>query len=167
MSVNWKDTDSEARVYAYAAAMESGEFDSEGTTWSIYCDLREALIWALLATGFPPNSDWGITKKNWEQVYLRLAIWETARGCSRTYNNGDNASREVFFTPEEIRSMIGFSVNAGTKTNAEFKKFIFMHLEGDANTKLDRCVNPAKRDIDDPYRWEKMYAPTHVKEMKK
>jgi hypothetical protein len=163
MSVNWQDSTSPARVYALAAAEITGEFDSEGTTWGIYCDLREALIWALLATGFPPKSDWGITEKNWEKVYSRLAIWETVRGCSRTYNNGNKASREVFFTPEEIRSMIGFSVNAGTKSDAEFRKFIFNHLEGDAHTTLERCINPAQIDIDDPYRWERIYAPKEVK----
>jgi hypothetical protein len=166
MSVNWQDSTSPARLYAIAAAEASGEFVSTGTTWGIYCDLRDALIWSLLATGFPSRSTWAITEKNWEQVYSRVAIYEAVRGCQRTYNNGDKPSREVFFTPEEIRSMIGFSVNAGTKSDAEFRKWIFMHLEGDAIRTLDQCIDPPQRDTDDPYRWEKMYAPTPSKEMK-
>jgi hypothetical protein len=167
MSVNWQDSDSEARKYAYAAAMESGEFDCSGTTWGIYCDLREALIWTLLLTGFPTRSEWAITEGNWSEMYCRLHILEKVNGCYRTYNNGDKASREVFFTPEEVKSMIGLSVNAGNKSAADFRTYISQRLEADATNSLDRCTNPSPRDVDDPYRWEKLLAPTLVKEMEK
>jgi len=127
MSVNWKDDSSPARLKAHAAAMASGEFDHTVPTWDIYCDLREALIYALLVVGFPARSDWAITEKNWEEVYKRLHILErySTFGCYRVYNNGDHAPRQVYFTPEEVRSMIGLSVNAGNKSDTEFRNEIW------------------------------------------
>jgi hypothetical protein len=166
MSVNWQDSTSPARLYAIAAAEASGEFVSTGTTWGIYCDLRDALIWSLLITGFPTRSEWAITEGNWNEIYCRLNILEKVNGCYRTYNNGSKTSRKIFFTPEEIKSMIGLSVNAGNKSANEFRTYIFQRLEADAVSSLDRCINPSERDTDDPYRWEKIHAPVLVKEMK-
>jgi hypothetical protein len=165
MSVNWNDSTSKARVYALAAAEASGEFDKTVKTWDIYCDLRYALTWALLITGFPPKSDWGITEKNWEKVYKRLYVLEQVNGCYRVYNNGSHASREMYFTPEEVKSMIGFSVNAGTKTDAEFKTYIYQRLSADATSKLDDYFHPPESNKDNPYWQEQRYAPTLVKEM--
>lgn len=150
MSVNWQDTDSPARIKALAAAEASGEFDCEVPTWDIYCDLREALIWALLITGFPPKSGWGITEKNWEQVYKRLYVVERigAIGCYRRYNNGRyNSTRDMYFTPQEVKSMIGLSVNAGNKTDAEFRKYVISRLMEDASQSLGDSLD----DRDDPY----------------
>ena len=148
MSVSWQDTDSPARLKAHAAANASGEFDHTVPTWDIYCDLREALIWALLITGFPPKSGWGINDKNWKELYRRLQILERVNGCYRIYNNGDHGTRSVWFSPEEIRSMVGLSVNAGNKSDAEFKKYIF----GKLNERPEACL----RDIDETY--EEAYA---------
>jgi len=143
MSVNWEDKTSPARLYAIAAAEADGEFNPDVPTWGIYADLREALIWALLITGFPTKSAWQITESNWQQLYKRLSILERINGCYRIYNNGDHATRSVWFTPEEIRSMVGLSVNAGNKSDAEFKKYIFGKLMERAEENL--------RDLDDPY----------------
>lgn len=159
MSVNWRDEDSAARIKALAAAEASGEFDSTVPTWDIYCDLREALIWSLLATGFPGKSEWAITEKNWKEVFVRLHILERTRGCFRIYNNGNHALREMYFTPHEIKSMVGLSVNAGNKTNTEFMKHIFSLLESDARGELERFTKPSDRDIEDPYYWEKLSEP--------
>ena len=164
MSLDWQDSTSPARIKALAAAHKSGEFDSTVPTWDIYCDLRNSIIWALLATGFPARSEWAITEGNWPEVFCRLQIYEAVHGCQRTYNNGDLASREMFYTPEEIRSLIGLSVNVGNKTAAEFRKHIFMRLEDRAKQQLDECIDPPQRYIDDPYRREKLFAPTSVKE---
>ncbi len=159
MSVNWKDSTSPARRKAHDAAMVSGEFDPSVPTWMIYADLREALIYALLMTGFPPKSGWRITQGNWEQIYCRLHILERVRGCYRVYNNGDLPSRKMYFTPQEIRSMVGLSVNAGNKSDAEFRKAIMLSLTEDAKGKLDCFINPPKQYRDDPYYWEKLHAP--------
>lgn len=148
MSVTWEDSTSPARLKAHAAAHASGEFNSMNPTWCIYCDLREALIWALLVTGFPTKSEWAVTESNWQQLYERLSILERINGCYRIYNNGDHPSREVWFTPEEIRSMVGLSVNAGNKSDAEFKKYIFSRL-------MER-VEANMRDLDDS--WEQVYS---------
>lgn len=159
MSVNWQDSTSPARVKALAAAEASGEFDCTVPTWDIYCDLREALIWALLCTGFPAKSQWAITEKNWEALYIRLNLLERVTGCRRVYNNGDLAPREMFFTPEEVRSVIGLSVNAGNKSEAEFKKYLMNYMMDDANVKLETVTLPNDRRIEDPYYWEKLFVP--------
>ena len=129
-------------------------------TWDIYADLRESLIYALLAVGFPPRSEWAITEQNWQQVYVRVNILEQVRGCMRVYNNGIMASREIWFTPAEIKSMIGLSVNAGNKSDVEFRKHILNLLERDAEGKLDGFINPSQRSLDDPYHWEKLFDPS-------
>jgi len=111
-------------------------------------------------TGFSPRSEWVITEKNWNEVFCRLQILERVFGCRRIYNNGSRASREVYYTPEEIRSLVGLRVNAGSKSDAEFKKLIMKELTTDADRKLDKCINPDPKA--DPYRWEKIYAPKEV-----
>ena len=155
MSVNWQDSTSPARLKAYAAAHASGEFDHTVPTWDIYCDLREALIWALLAVKFPPRSPWEITESNWQEIYRRLQIMESVGGCSRRYNNGDGPTRNMWFTPQEIESMIGLRVNAGNASDAEFKKMIFKRLEESATSKLESWTEPSKETDADPYRWER------------
>jgi len=140
MSVSWKDETSEARLKAHAAAHESGEFDCEVKEWSDYCDLREALIWALLITGFPPKSGWGITEQNWQQVYGRLHILERVNDAYRIFNpaNGEDEVRRVYFTAEEVHSMIGMTVNAGNKSDAEFKKYIWSKLQEAPSNDIER-----------------------------
>ena len=159
MAVHWQDSTSPARIKALAAAEASGEFDPKVPTWDIYCDLREALIWALLSVGFPKDSPWEITEKNWQKIYVRLNILEKANGCRRIYNNGTHKSREVFFTPQEIESMVGLSVNAGNKSDAEFKKNMMDSLLDDAQAKLEGWTEPNERFKKDPYYWEKLHAP--------
>ena len=156
MSVNWQDSTSPARLKAVTAANESGEFDHTVPTWSIYADLREALIYALLMTGFPGRSEWAITEDNWRAVYVRLQILEQVRGCYRVYNNGAGTPRSMWFTPEEIKSMVGMSVNAGNKTDAQFRKRMFDLMTEDATAQLP-CFSPDKDE--DPYRWEKLHNP--------
>lgn len=157
MSVSWKDTDSEARKYAYNAAMKSGEFDQTVPAWDIYCDLREALIWALLLTGFPKGSDWTLNENNWREVFKRLSITERITGCYRTYDNGHRKPRKMYFQPEEVKSMIGLSVNAGNKTETEFKNYIWKRLMEGAESELHAydCIDPSN-----PYKRE-AYSEVH------
>lgn len=155
MSVSWKDDCSPARKKAEA----SGDFSDDNAVWMEYVDLRESLIWALLRTGFPPRSQWAITEDNWQQLYIRLQILESVGACYRSYNNGDKPPRDVYFTPEEVRSMVGLEVNAGSKSDAEFKNTIWKMLNESANDKLKRCTEPHGRLQEDPYYYERMYAP--------
>lgn len=123
MAVNWESGDCQAYKDAIAVAKDAdGEFDHTVKEWRDFADLREALIWAMLVIGYPPKSGWGISDKNWEAVYARLYIYERIRGTAcRVF--GDRGS--VYFQPEEVYSMIGLSVNAGNKSDAEFKKRMF------------------------------------------
>ena len=155
MAVHWECGETSAHKHAIAAAKKSGEFDHTVPTWDIYCNLREALIWALLVTGFPNRSNWAITESNWEDLYTRLYIHERVNGCCRVYDNGVHNVREVYFQPEEIHSMIGMSVNAGSKTDAEFKKYIFKKLEEFGESRLD--YYKTHLDDDDPYAFERKH----------
>jgi hypothetical protein len=137
MAVHWDCSECALHHSALAKANESGTFDHTVKEWDEYTDLREALIWALLITKFPNKSDWKITEKNWEEVYRRLHILERVSGAYRMYHMGkDQPDRKMYFTPEEVHSMIGMSVNSGTQTEAEFKTYIYKQLAGDANRSL-------------------------------
>ena len=153
MSINWDCGETTAHKDAHKAACVSGEFDYTVPTWDIFTDLREALIWGLIAVGFPTKSGWQITEKNWKEIFKRLHILEATTGCRRIYNNGKHVSRKVYFTPPEIKSMIGMKVNAGNKSDTVFKTFIYKQLEEDAEGVLFR----GRRT--DPYYYEKLFAP--------
>ena len=129
MSVNWDSS-------KCAAYIEAHKFSSDSKEWRDYVDLRDSLIWALVAIGFPPKSEWAINKKNWRKVYARLFFFEKCTDAYRQFNNAP----DMFFSPEEVQSMIGLSVNAGNKTDAEFRKHCF--------TLMGRDVESALRNYD-------------------
>jgi len=131
MSVNWEC----AKCEAYLIAKEFGKGSPE---WTAFADMRESLIWVLLVTGFPSKSGWVITEKNWEEVYLRIAAIERVADAYRIYHpaEGETKSKKVYFTPEEIHSMIGFAVNAGNKSITEFKKWLYERAIEDAGYDL-------------------------------
>lgn len=130
MAVTWDCSECALHHSALAKANESGDFDHTVKEWDEYTDLREALIWALLITKFPANSNWKITEKNWEEVYRRLHALERVNGCYRIYHpaEGETEPRKVYFTPAEIHSMIGMKVNAGNLSLAGWKTYIHKQL---------------------------------------
>jgi hypothetical protein len=131
MAVNWECSECEAYLTAKKFADDSKE-------WREFADLRESLIWALLVTGFPPKSEWAITEKNWEQVYARLKALETVSGAYRIYTplKKGEPRRKVYFTPEEIHSMIGLAVNAGNKSPTEWKNWLVNRIAEDSDAAL-------------------------------
>ena len=143
MSVNWDCGKTAAHKHAKEAASISGEFDYKVPTWDVFCDLRVALIWALLIVKFPKDSCWKITEKNWEVVYKRLHILERVNGCYRKYGNGIKKTRDMYFKPEEIKSMIGMAVNAGDMSDAKFKTYIYRQLmdRADVNISISKSHN--------------------------
>ena len=137
MPVTWDCGECQAYIDAVAALPETDD-DSKYDTkdWTRFADLREALIWGLLAVGFPAGS-WKITEKNWREVYKRLHIMEIVGGVYRSYYRKDKPNKDVYFSASEVHSMIGLSVNAGNKSKAEFKKMIMNKLEDKAKYRLD------------------------------
>ena len=131
MAVNWEC----AKCEAYLTVKEFGKGSPE---WMAFADMRESLIWVLLVTGYPSKSGWQITEKNWEEIYLRIAAVERVAGAYRIYHpaEGETKSKKVYFTPEEIHSMIGFAVNAGNKSITEFKKWLYERAIRDAGYDL-------------------------------
>jgi len=120
MSLNWNSS----KCAAYIAA---DKFDTESDEWKEYVVLRDTLVFTLMPVGFPSKSEWAITESNWQQVYMRLNIYERAAGAMRL-SIEDNVKQDVFITPAEVHSMIGLAVNVGNKSDAEFKKMIFERL---------------------------------------
>lgn len=123
MSVNWNATKCPAQV-------EANEFPKDSDQLKDYVNMRDSLIWALLVTGFPPKSPWVITEANWRTLYKRIAILERVVGVYRLKWNEQTGWKkcEIYFTPADIQSMIGLSVNAGNRTDAEFRKYIMQKL---------------------------------------
>lgn len=115
MSVNWN-------VSECPAFIEAKKHDEDSKEWAEFCNLRESLCWALLVTGFPPKSDWAITKGNWQEIFRRLHAVESMYGVYRSRFTDDLDSIEVPFTPAEVESMIGMRVNAGNLSDTEFWK---------------------------------------------
>lgn len=136
MAVNWRDGDCAARNEAYEAACRGGEFNWQVEEWDEYTDLREALIWALILVKFPANSRWKISEKNWKEIFTRLHILESTLGCYRLLEKG----KELYFQTSEVHSMIGFEVNAGNQSDAEFRKLIMYRLKENATNHLNRYV---------------------------
>ncbi len=139
MAIKWADGKCAARNKAYEKACESGEFDGESDAWDEYTDLREALIWGLVLVKFPPKCNWTITENNWQEIFLRLNMVETSLGCYRRLLDGGKML-DVFFSPEEIQSMIGFEVNAGNQGRAACNNQITTRLLDNARAKLNRFL---------------------------
>ncbi len=49
-----------------------------------------------------------VTRKNHKEWYRRIWVWEAVQGASRTAGNGD----DVFFTKQEVYSLVGLKTNA-------------------------------------------------------
>ena len=131
MSVNWDCSKCEG----YHAAKEFGDDSPE---WITFADMRESLIWILLVTKFPPKSGWSITEKNWEEIYTRIVAVEKVSDAYRIYSPAEDETevKKIYFTPDEIHSMIGFSVNAGNSSKTEFMKWMYKRATQNAEYDL-------------------------------
>lgn len=143
MSVNWKCTDC-------AAYAEAKKYDGGSDEWKIFCNMRYALSIVLVAVRFPRDEHgegaWAITEGNWEKVFLRVNMWEQMVGGLRiqweeTPTDEDKefvtVMKDKLFTVDEIRSMIGFQVNAGTQSDDEYRDQLFMAMERNARDVLN------------------------------
>ncbi len=135
MSVNWQCGECEAYK-------EAKKFDEESDEWKTFCNLRYTLAMILVGTEFP-TGPWIITKENWEAVFTRVHIWEQVLGSMRVGMGIDSDTEketkyDIFFTPEEIYSMIGFGVNAGNKTDAKFKLHVYQVMERKAQVEIQK-----------------------------
>lgn len=157
MSVNWDSSACAAHHKALKAAMVSNEFDNTVKEWDEYTDLRDALIWALLIVKFPAKSEWKITQGNWEEIYLRLHILEIIGKPYRIYSVPDKDDptkasttdrRKVYFSPEEIFSMIGLAVNAGNLSKAKYQSYIYKELLKKAEFSLMRYKSKVALDYE-------------------
>ena len=89
----------------------------------------EAIIFTLIVTGTPD-----ITEENWEEVFIRINMWERASGTMMLDGDGNN----LYMKPEWIRRRVGLKTNASTLTKREFKERVAKALRDRATGKL-RC----------------------------
>lgn len=103
MSLNWDAT-------------EVKDFDSVDKT------LMESAVWATIDVGIRE-----ITEKNADDFFSRISLSEKVTGAYRR-KVVDDKLEDMFFTREEIHSLIGLKTNASVKPIATFKTHIWnMH----------------------------------------
>lgn len=133
MAVNWQCT----TCAAYKAAMTK---DEDSDDWREFVSLRDSLIYALLVTQFPVIDDdgghWAIMKDNWEETYIRLYMYEHAMQPMRV--DPKIGAPKIYFTPSEVRSMIGLHVNAGTQSQEDFEQHLLRLIRRDGEYKLNQ-----------------------------
>ena len=112
MSLDWNS--SECAEYQRVKALKDAADGNECPEWEDFALLRESAVWATLITGFP-KGQWCITEENWREMFRRFNLYEMMRGAMRTINGED-----TFFTPAEVRKLIGLTTNAGNTSDAKF-----------------------------------------------
>lgn len=76
--------------------------------------VTHTLIWSTMAVGMT-----SITEKNWTDFYARLHAYELLSGAFLRNNDGP-----LLVTADQVRQHIGLSTNAGTETEAAWRKRI-------------------------------------------
>jgi len=114
MSLDW-DSSSCAEYQRVKALKDAAEGDETTCPeWHEFVSLRESAVWTSLFTGFPKGT-WSITEENWHEMFRRFNLYERVRGATR-----GQRGVPLYFTPAEVRKLIGLRTNAGNKTDAKF-----------------------------------------------
>lgn len=92
--------------------------------------ITEKLIWMTMILGIPR-----ITEKNVEKFTHRFFMYEKV--CGTVLGKRDeNKVLQPMVGSEQIRRRVGLSTNASSKTDAEFKKFMWEKLEEEARARV-------------------------------
>lgn len=129
------------------AYLKAKDTESGSDEWAYFNNLSYVLSMALVGVEFPQANDkihdtpWAITEENWEEVFLRISVWEHIFGALRVgWENDDDVEtsspKDLPFKPDEIKSMIGMSVNAGSQTDYEFGIHVYRVMKQKAQDKL-------------------------------
>ena len=127
MSLNWSvENCKNWKTLCNKKGSENGEDILE---WKI----TESLVWSSITCGFGE-----ITKKNYEEIWFRVNLWETYRGTyiNQCDNNGN--SSPYYITIKDVKNRIGLHTNADRQTTRQnFSRLIksvkensFEHAEG-------------------------------------
>lgn len=143
MSLNWDTSECEryqklkaAHLARVAANLEASDKEVEFESGMLeFIELRDAVVWGTLCTRYPPGP-WKITEENWKEMFTRLLTYEKLYGAMRKKSLGGFESMDIFFTPEEIRSLIGLTTNVGNYTNRQFWAEIARRLKEQAKDHL-------------------------------
>jgi hypothetical protein len=76
-----------------------------------------------------------ISKKNWQEFYLRTHMHEQAFGA---FFRGDNGA-SLYITPKDIKDHIGLKTNASSMTKAAFNNKLIRYLRETSEKRLYRC----------------------------
>lgn len=87
--------------------------DPNGTSWQLQ-PYVESLVWISMLAGFDK-----ITKDNWSEVFVRVAMVETVIGPYRSTKEGG-----VYFTPAEVKRCIGLTTNSQALNKTKFDSYV-------------------------------------------
>lgn len=106
--------------------------------------LLNAGVHVTLPTGFPEKGPWEITEANAEEMYRRIYMVERVYGAMRVITKQER-NEDVFFTPEDVKLLIGLKTNAGGKTTAKFNAEIIKRMNEAAARKWARAEEAATK----------------------
>ena len=98
-----------------------------------------SLVWVSI----PCAWGWKLTEENYEEAFMRIHMYEHTRGAMRSKAGADGKAEEVFFTLDEVKKHIGFSVNVSPITKAQFDKKLAGMQREDARRELQRQAKAA------------------------
>ena len=73
-----------------------------------------------IAHGLMFTSMSGITAENADEFYARVHLVEKMTGALRTGWEKGGTPKEIFLTPAEIKSCIGYTINVGQESRSKF-----------------------------------------------
>lgn len=98
-----------------------------------------ALVWVSI----PCAWGWKLTEENYEEAFTRIHMYEHTRGAMRHKTGTDGKPEEIFFTLDEIKKHIGFSVNVSPITKGQFDKKLAGMQRDDASRELRQQAKAA------------------------
>lgn len=151
MSLNfgWKNVkDADSVLFEYTDKKPKPDFSIRGSHWEDLGHGRWSRFhpWvdAVLMTSISimPKPGWGITEKNVEAFVERLMIYQVAVGPLLQGMNDKGEIEEVYVTPEQVRSLVGLTVNVSTVNDSAFRATLMRGLKDKARDLAKKLSEP-------------------------
>jgi hypothetical protein len=111
--------------------------------------MPRAITSALILLTIPVGIN-AITKENYKEFYLRLAMYERLFGAwlneEENHGDGDNPPKPRYITLKEVRDRIGLTTNASNMSRGAFKSSVMKRLMYEAEDRLQKAVRELKEE---------------------